>query len=243
MDYFDTFDEDGVFLCSEDEADVHYKGLWHKVIRVWLYDNEGNLYLRVRKEDRKLDCITEQHLLSSESVSSCFDRGMFEKLGIHLPATSSLDQAHQRKVKVHRVYSDNSEFKDNYFLCDYIGEFEGSSTFFIFSKDTEGLVKVNAKGIGNLLGTRTGEVVAYQVTPNGSPEGERRFIKVEDIFSNSNEDIYAKYINVISAVNNASLLHEKEKREMEKLKAYAKKNEEEEEFVSHADDNEGDIIY
>ena len=48
MDYFDTFTEDGVFLSSEDEADVHYKGLWHKVIRVWLYDNDGNLYLRKR---------------------------------------------------------------------------------------------------------------------------------------------------------------------------------------------------
>ena len=69
MDFFDTFTEDGVFLSSEDEADVHYKGLWHKVIRVWLYDNDGNLYLRKRKEDHKLDCINELHMLSSESVS------------------------------------------------------------------------------------------------------------------------------------------------------------------------------
>ena len=93
MEFYDTFDENGVFLSSEDEHDVHYKGLWHKVVRVWLYDNDGNIYLRIRKNDNKFDCINELHMLSSESVSSCFDRGMFEKLGIHFPATSNLEQA------------------------------------------------------------------------------------------------------------------------------------------------------
>ena len=73
MEYFDTFNEEGVFLSSEDENDVHYKGLWHKVIRVWLYDDDGNIYLRRRKLDNKLDCINELHMRSSESVSSPTD--------------------------------------------------------------------------------------------------------------------------------------------------------------------------
>ena len=135
MNYYDTFDENGVFLSSEDEHDVHYKGLWHKVIRIWLYDKEGNIYLRIRKNDKRYDCINELHMLSSESISSCFDRGMFEKLGIHFPATSNLAQAFTRRVKIHRVYSDNSELRDNYFLCDYIGEFDKNTNFFIFSSD------------------------------------------------------------------------------------------------------------
>lgn len=246
MDYYDTFDENGVFLSAEDEADVHYKGLWHKVIRVWLYDSDGNLYLRVRKTDHKLDCITELHALSSESISSCFDRGMFEKLGIHFPATSNLEEAYQRKIKIHKVYSDNSELKDNYFLCDYIGEFDNTSTFFIFSEDTEGLVKVNARGIGNILSTRTGEVLSYQVTPTGMGEGEKRFITFEDIYNNPNEDVYAKYSNVINAVSNAAMLNAKAKKESEKLKHLAektKKKDVDEDYVSHADDNEGTDIY
>lgn len=243
MDYFDTFDENGMFLCSEDEADVHYKGLWHKVIRVWLYDNEGNLYLRVRKEDKKLDCINELHMLSSESISSCFDRGMFEKLGIHLPATSKIDQAYQKKIKVYKIFSDNSELKDNYFLCDYIGEFDKTAGFFIFSKDTEGLVKVNAKGISNLLSTRTGEVVAYTVTPGGAQETDRRFIAAEDIYSSINEDVYSKFSNVINAIANISQAHEKERREAEKMKTLARKTSQIEDFGSHADDNEGNNLY
>lgn len=246
MDYYDTFDENGVFMSAEDEADVHYKGLWHKVVRVWLYDSEGNLYLRVRKEDNKIDCITELHALSSESISSCFDRGMFEKLGIHFPATSNLEQAYQRKIKIHKVYSDNSELKDNYFLCDYIGEFDNTSTFFIFSEDTSGLLKVNAKGIGNLLTTRTGEVVAYHVgLTNAGADAEKRFITFDDIYLSPNEDVYTKYNNVISAVSNAAMLSAKAKKESEKLKKLADKTkkQDEEEFVSHADENEGADVY
>lgn len=243
MNYFDTFDENGTFLCSEDEADVHYKGLWHKVIRIWLYDTEGNLYLRVRKNDKKLDCINELHMLSSESISSCFDRGMFEKLGIHLPATSNIDQAYQKKIKIHKVFSDNSELKDNYFLCDFIGEFDKSAGFFIFSKDTEGLVKVNAKGILNLLSTRTGEVIAYNVIPGGVQEKETRFIAAEDIFSDINEDVYAKFSKVIESVSKVSEIHARERREAEKMNILANKTNELEDFASHADDNEGNNLY
>lgn len=244
MEYFDTFNEEGVFLSSEDENDVHYKGLWHKVIRVWLYDDEGNIYLRKRKSDNKLDCINELHMRSSESVSSCFDRGMFDKLGIHFPATSEFMQVCMRKVKKHKVFSDNSEMKDNYFLCDYIGEFDKSTHFFIFSNDTEGLVKCNAKGVLNLLSTRTGEVVSYNVQPNGSFNEEKSFISIQDIFEDSNEDTYMKYSYVVNEIDTNAKKHKKELREQEKMRKLMEKNAPvEETFQSHADENEGVDIY
>lgn len=240
MVYFDTFDEDGVFLSAEDEADVHYKGLWHKVVRIWLYDNEGNIYLRVRKEDGRLDSINQLHMLSTESISSCFDRGMFEKLGIHFPATSNLEQASMRKVKIHKVYSDDSELKDNYFLCDYIGEFDKNTNFFIFSKDTDGLIKINAKGILKLLSTRTGEIVGYKVLPGGNLDKEKTFISIENIYEASNEDTFAKYNLVVNAISRIQQAYEKEKRENEKIKKMFKKQEESTEtFKSHADENDG----
>lgn len=239
MNYYDTFDENGVFLSSEDEHDVHYKGLWHKVVRVWLYDRDGNLYLRIKKNDKKFDAINELHMLSSESISSCFDRGMFEKLGIHFPATSNLEKAFMKKVKIHRVYSDNSELKDNYFLCDYIGEFDKNTNFFIFSSDTDGLVKANAKGILNLLSTRTGEVVGNLVLPGNNSTGEKTLIKIENIFENPNEDTYSKYSHVINAITKEANRYQKEKRETEKMKKIANKNQEStNEFKSHADEND-----
>lgn len=242
MEFFDTFDENGVFLSSQDDYDVHYKGLWHKVIRIWLYDNEGNVYLRVRKEDGKLDAINEIHMRSSESISSCFDRGMFEKLGIHFPATSLFEQASMKKIQVSKVYSDNSELRDNYFLCDYVGEFDKSTNFFIFSRDTSGLVKVNAKGVLNLLNTRTGEVVAYKVTPNVTVEEEKKFLKAEDIYENGEEDSYVKFTNVVNTITNIVEKEQKNLREQEKIAKLAKKAQEET-FVSHADDNEGTDLY
>ncbi len=242
MEIYDTFDENGVFQSSEDEHDVHYKGLWHKVIRVWLYDNEGNIYLRQRKEDDKLDCINQIHMLSEESISSCFDRAMFDKLGVHFPATSNFEQASMRKVKIHRVFSDDSELKDNYFLCDYIGEFDKNANFFIFNKDTVGLVKVNAKGVLSILGKRTGEVVAYNVTPN-TENYEKRFIEVNQIYEDPNEDTYMKYSSVVNCITSNVLKHQKEERENEKMKKLINKQVEDDDFVSHADENEGDQVY
>lgn len=241
MEYYDTFDENGVFQSSEDEHDVHYKGLWHKVVRIWLYDNDGNLYLRVRAKDKKLDCINQVHMLSQESISSCFDRAMFDKLGIHFPATSNFEQASLRKIKIHRVYSDNSELKDNYFLCDYIGEFDQSANFFIFSSDTSGLIKANAKGILGLLKNRTGEVVGYKVTPNNIDE-EKEFIKVENIFEDNNEDTFSKYSYIVNCITNKIMKVQKEQRENEKMKKLVEKRVTED-FHSHADENEGDEIY
>ena len=243
MEYYDTFDENGVFQSSEDEYDVHYKGLWHKVVRVWLYDNEGNLYLRVRAQDKKLDCINQIHMLSLESISSCFDRAMFEKLGINFPATSNFEQASIRKVKIHRVYSDNSELKDNYFLCDYVGEFDQSANFFIFSSDTTGLVKVNAKGLLSIINSRTGEVLGYNVTPNSKNE-ERHLVKIEDIYEDSNEDTYMKYSFVVNTIAKISHKYQKEQKENRKMKKLIDKQDEEvDTFVSHADENEGNDVW
>ena len=248
MKFFDTFNENGVFMSAEDEHDVHYKGLWHKVARLWLYDAEGNLYLRRRKEDNKLDCLNELHVLSSESVSGCFDRGMFEKLNTHFPATSSFKQVTTKKVKKHKVFSDNSEIKDNYFLCDCIGEYDKTAKFFLFSPDTVGLVKCNAKGILNLITSRTGEVVCYNIDPTNPSKLTKEIITIENIYENSEEDTYEKYSYVVNEIDASALKHKKELREQEKMQELIEKkkpqiDDEEVPFVSHADENEGIDIY
>ena len=231
-------------LCHHIEYDVHYKGLWHKVIRVWLYDKDGNIYLRIRKNDGKYDCINEVHMLSSESISSCFDRGMFEKLGIHFPATSTLIQVCSKKIKKHKVFSDNSELKDYYFLIDYIGEFDDSTSFFIFSNDTDHIVKCNAKGLLNLVKNRTGQVLAYKVEPGGKVADTKEFLEITDIFEDPNEDSYTKYSYIVNAIVNEVSRVNKDRIENEKMKAISERvKEKEDSFISHADDNEGSDIY
>ena len=148
------------------------------------------------------------------------------------------------KIKKHRVFSDNSELKDFYFLCDYIGEYDKSSNFFIFSLDTEGLVKCNAKGILNLLSTRTGEVVSYNIDSTGATATSKEFIKIENIYEDANEDTYAKYSYIVNAINKNLQQYKKEKAESEKIKRLMDKYKtEDEKFESHADENEGVDVY
>lgn len=248
MEFYDTYDENGLFISSQDESDVHYKGLWHKVLRAWLYDDKGNLILRKRKEDKKLDAINEVHILSSESLVSCFDRAMFEKLGIHFPSNAEFYEASQKKIKVSRVFSDNSEFKDNYFLCDCIGEFDNNASFFIYSDDTEGLVRVNGKGIVNILKTRTGEIVADNVLPGGLEDAGKMTITVDDIYESATEDSYTKFLNVVNKVN--EIIGEKQQAKFEeerKRRVQGKRHDSNDDFddeiESKADENEGSDVY
>lgn len=244
MAFYDTFDENGVFMSAEDEADVHYKGLWHKVLRVWLYDLQGNIYLRVKKDDGKCDFINELHIESGESATSCFDRGMFEKLGIHFPATSNLTQVCTKKIKRHKVYSDNSELKDNYILVDYIGEFDDSTSFFIFSDDTDHIIKCNAKGFLNIIKNRTGEVLAYKVEPKGKVSEKQEFLKITDIYEEPNEDSYTKFSYIVNAIVSESAKASREKIENEKMKKLSEKlSDNLDTFHSHANDNEGTDKY
>ena len=250
MELYDTYDENGVFQFSADDSDVHYKGLWHKVVRVWLYDQDGNIYLRVRKSDNKLDCINELHIRSSESAVECFDRGMYEKLGIHFSATSQIEQAYQRKKQFTKVYSDNTEIKDNYFLCDYIGEFDNTTTYFLFSDDTAGLVKVNARGIANFLSIKTGEIIGYEVNPFAVGNEEKRFISIADIYDDRKDDLFLKYNFVTTTIIRNSAQREKVRREDEKIRRLVEKTRLQREggmptnrFKSHADENEGTDVY
>lgn len=248
MQFYDTYDENGLFISSQDESDVHYKGLWHKVLRAWLYDDKGNLILRRRKDDQKLDAINEVHILSSESLVSCFDRAMFEKLGIHFPSSAEFYEVSQKKIKVSKVYSDNSEFRDNYFLCDCVGEFDNNVSFFIYSNDTEALVRVNGKGILNVLKNRTGEIVADKVLPGGLEESGKITITVDDIYDSPSEDSYTKYLNVVNKVteiNSAKqqALFEEERKKRIQGKKHNSNDLEDEEIESKADDNEGSEVY
>ena len=238
MNYFDTFDENGVFISSEDEQDVHYKGLWHKVIRIWLYDANGNIWLKRSRSTGKLDTINEVHLLSSESVTNCFDRALFEKLGIHLPATSRVEFVGMKKMSVEKKYSDNSEFKGNYFLCDYIADFNDNIKFFIFDDDTEAVVKCNSKGINNLLGARVSQVLGLEFGQDANNENKIA-VSFNDIERNPNEDAFAKFSSVSNVIDINAKKLAKMKKEEEKMSKYLSKRQEE----SHADENEGTEVY
>jgi len=238
MNYYDTFDESGVFISSEDERDVHYKGLWHKVIRIWIYDKDGNIWLKRSKTTGKLDTINEVHLLSSESVTNCFDRAMFERLGIHLPATSKVSFVGMKKMTFEKHFSDNSEFRGNYFLCDYIADFDDKISFFIFDNDTEAVVKCNAIGIMNLINSKVNQIIGYEFHEDVNSESKIA-VSFTDIQKAANEDTFAKFSAVTNIIDMNAKKLAREKKEEAKISKFMGTSEEE----SHADENEGTEVY
>ena len=239
MEYFDTFDENGVFVSSEDEQDVHYKGLWHKIIRIWIYDNEGNIWLKRSKQTGKLDTINEVHLRSSESVVNCFDRAMFESLGIHLPATSKVTFVGMKKMSINKKFSDNSEFKGNYFLCDYLADFNDVVRFFIFDNDTEAVVKCNALGVINLITSKANQIVGYECLADSINSQNKIILSIGDLNRSKDEDMLQKYNSVLNIVDLNIKKLSKMQKEEEMLRKYANVDQEE----THADDNEGAEVY
>ena len=154
--------------------------------------------------------------------------------------------AHIRKKKMQKTFSDNSEFRDNYFLCDYIGEFQNNTSYYIFSDDTDGLLKMSARGVLNLLSTRNGEIIGYYVKPLGEPQNERRFIKIDDIYNDRSEDLYTKYNFVVNAIIKNASSQNKSTKEDEKIKMLINKSRSlklQDNYKSHSDENDGDYVY
>lgn len=238
MNYYDTFDENGIFLSSEDEKDVHYKGLWHKVIRLWIYDSEGNIWLKRSKSTGKLDAINELHLLSTESVTSCCDRALFQTLGIHLPATSNVSSVGMKQISLSKLFSDNSEFKENYFLCDYIASSDGKERFFIFDEDTDAVVKCNAAGIINLILAKSKQIIGLEYKEDATTENKIA-VSYLDIAKNPNEDTFAKFSAIANIVEMNVQKIAREKQEEEKISKFAKNLVQE----SHANENDGSEVY
>ena len=62
MEKLDIYDEYMNYIGEEDRDVVHEKGLWHKTVHCWLYDESGNIYFQNKAvEDIK-------NILSVESL-------------------------------------------------------------------------------------------------------------------------------------------------------------------------------
>ena len=95
-----------------------------------------------------------------------------------------------------------------------------------------------------MLSTRTGEVISYDVQPSGVFSESRKFVTIQDIYEDSNEDTYMKYSYVINQIDTNAQKNKKRRLEEEKMRRMVQKdNDFEDSFISHAYDNEGADIY
>lgn len=68
MEYLDIYDENKNYLGKELRKVVHEKALWHNTVHCWLYDNKGNVYFQIRKEEQTFYTTASGHVLAGESI-------------------------------------------------------------------------------------------------------------------------------------------------------------------------------
>jgi isopentenyl-diphosphate delta-isomerase type 1 len=84
---FDIVTEDDIVTHQAPRTEAHARGLWHRGVHVFLFDNGGRLLVQKRSADRKqypslLDCSVSEHVKSGESYPDAARRGLMEELGV-----------------------------------------------------------------------------------------------------------------------------------------------------------------
>lgn len=86
-EHFETFTETGEPLGLAPRSVVHARGLWHRSVHVFLFDDDGRLHLQRRATDKDVcpdrwDQSAAEHLKPGESYAEGALRGLAEELGI-----------------------------------------------------------------------------------------------------------------------------------------------------------------
>ena len=83
-EYLDYYDSNMNFIGTETRETVHKKGLWHKTIHCWLYDDYGNIFFQIRADTNKLYTTASGHVISGETIRNAFNREVKEEIGLEI---------------------------------------------------------------------------------------------------------------------------------------------------------------
>ncbi|MBR4261159.1 MAG: NUDIX domain-containing protein, partial [Clostridia bacterium] len=158
MEYLDIYDENHNYLGKEERSIVHRDALWHNTVHCWLYDNQGNVYFQIRKDEGKLYTTASGHVLSGETVKQGFGREIREEIGLKINYEEA-NLVNVNKFVIDLVKKDGSLFRDRAFSNVYVYEYDGNDKDFNFDEnELQGLVKVNAKEAMELFKNEQGKI-------------------------------------------------------------------------------------
>ena len=189
MEYLDIYDENHNYLGKEERSIVHRDALWHNTVHCWLYDNQGNVYFQIRKDEGKLYTTASGHVLSGETVKQGFGREIREEIGLKINYEEA-NLVNVNKFVIDLVKKDGSLFRDRAFSNVYVYEYDGNDKDFNFDEnELQGLVKVNAKEAMELF-------KKYADTNTI----ENKEISFEDFLVNKGETAVGKYGDILNKV-------------------------------------------
>ena len=196
MEKLDIYDEYMNKIGSEDRSVVHQKGLWHKTVHCWMYDELGNVYFQIRADSDKLYTTASGHVLAGETVRDAFKREIKEEIGIDTDVSDAvaLEIVFWRQDKI----KNDQPWHDRAFAHIYANKLQADLTQFHFQpQEVTGLIRINAKDCLELLMDKKASVQATKITPDGSVNTN---ITKEDFLVASDETAIVKYGFVLQSI-------------------------------------------
>lgn len=201
MEYLDYYDEKQNYLGRETRKNIHENALWHKTVHCWLYDEEGNVYFQIRKDENKFYTTASGHVVAGEDVKEAFGREIKEEIGLDLNYDNA-NLVDVVKFKMDKVKSDGSIFKDRAFANVFVYEFDDNLSGLNFDvNEVSGLVKVNAIDVLKLLENEKGTIDAEIITKeNNEVVTKQESVDFNDFLINKGETGIGKYGQVLNKV-------------------------------------------
>ena len=195
MEKLAIYDEYMRHIGCEDRDIVHQKGLWHKTVHCWLYDDLGNIYFQIRKSSQKLYTTASGHVQAGESVKQAFRREVMEEIGIKVDIENSL-LVEITAWRMDKIKNDQP-FIDRAFANVYLNKVDDDKISFVLCEDeVSGLVKVNATDCLKLLYKDIKEVPAEKITT----ERENISLTADDFLVQQGEIAIVKYGKILQEV-------------------------------------------
>ncbi len=201
MEYLDVYDEEKKYLGRQTRDDVHSKALWHNTVHCWLYDSNGNIYFQIRADEKKFYTTASGHVLAGETIKEGFGREIKEEIGIEL----DYDKAELVDIviwKMDKEKADGSVFRDRAFANVYIYNYDKKNfENFKFDDELDGVVKVNAKEMLELIKKGSGKIGAELIIKENNKNIKiNRNVDLSEFLVNINETAIEKYGYVLNKV-------------------------------------------
>ena len=194
MEYLDIYDEYMNKIGQETRDTVHQKGLWHKTVHCWMYDDNGNIYFQIRADLGKLYTTASGHVLAGETVRDAFRREIREEIGLDTDVSNAIPL----EIVFWRQDKPQKNWHDYAFAHVYANKLPTGFSGFHFQPDeVAGLVCINAKDCLDLLMDKRVSVCATKITADKANEID---ITKSDFLVASDETPIVKYGFVLQSI-------------------------------------------
>lgn len=120
-EFIDILNKDGTSAgYSAERTEVHSKGLWHRTVHIWAFDQSGNILFQLRSKQKEnnpnlLDTSCAGHITAGDDSRTAGIRELSEELGVKKQAEdlTYLFEATHENILNGGAYLDN-EYYDTY---------------------------------------------------------------------------------------------------------------------------------